>query len=204
MSMKPKQYKKVPGVLISRRSKKKGRLRAINVEDLNSDAEGRVRSWNQLFSNRRLSGPDTPGIQELYSKIYKASTFERIDLVRSGLPAFVVQNISDSMEIPRDVLYAKIGVARATITRKISLEKRLSPDESERVIGLAQLIGQAKSIVEESGTSRDFDAARWIGSWIEQPNEALGGRTPADYMDTSEGRALVSELLARQQSGAYA
>ncbi len=33
---------------------------------------------------------------------------------------------------------------------------------------------------------------------------ALGGKRPADLMDTAEGQAIVSNLVARMQSGAYA
>jgi hypothetical protein len=33
---------------------------------------------------------------------------------------------------------------------------------------------------------------------------ALDGKAPGELMDTVDGRALVSDLLAQQQSGAYA
>lgn len=49
-----------------------------------------------------------------------------------------------------------------------------------------------------------LDAVRWTADWLEEPNDALGGRTPDEFMDTSDGRTLVSGLVARMQSGAYA
>ncbi|WP_280174597.1 MbcA/ParS/Xre antitoxin family protein [Caballeronia concitans] len=40
--------------------------------------------------------------------------------------------------------------------------------------------------------------------WLHTPLPALGGKRPAEYMSTCEGRQLFSRLLAMAQSGAYA
>jgi putative toxin-antitoxin system antitoxin component (TIGR02293 family) len=90
------------------------------------------------------------------------------------------------------------------VDRKVRVNKRLNLDESERVMGIARLVGQAQSLVQESGGPPDFDPARWLADWLDRPLPALGGQRPAELMDTAEGRALVSDLLAQQQSGAYA
>jgi uncharacterized protein (DUF2384 family) len=79
----------------------------------------------------------------------------------------------------------------------------LSQDESERALGIARLIGLVEKIVGESGEPAGFDAARWTAAWLERPNNALGGKTPGDFMDTADGRALVAGLVAQMQSGAY-
>lgn len=41
----------------------------------------------------------------------------------------------------------------------------------------------------------DFNAARWFSEWIELPQPALGGLTPAVLLDTPAGRQLVARLL---------
>jgi hypothetical protein len=38
-----------------------------------------------------------------------------------------------------------------------------------------------------SGNMGEFDAPRWVSTWLVQPLPALGGLTPASYMDTFEG-----------------
>jgi uncharacterized protein (DUF2384 family) len=48
-----------------------------------------------------------------------------------------------------------------------------------------------------------FSAARWVAEWLQRPHPALGGRRPGELMDTADGRELLTDLLARQQSGAY-
>ena len=90
------------------------------------------------------------------------------------------------------------------MNRKSRDQKRLSSDESSRVIGMARLVGQVQAMVEESGDPEGFDAAPWVAQWLEQPLPALGGRRPAELMDTPEGESLVSNLVARLQTGAYA
>ncbi|MBB3182273.1 antitoxin Xre/MbcA/ParS toxin-binding domain-containing protein [Variovorax sp. Sphag1AA] len=71
------------------------------------------------------------------------------------------------------------------------------------VLAVARLVGQVETIVSQSGNPDRFDAARWIGTWLAAPHPALGGRTPAEYLSSEDGRALLECLLGRMQSGAY-
>ncbi|AVO43595.1 hypothetical protein C6571_19275 (plasmid) [Simplicispira suum] len=107
------------------------------------------------------------------------------------------------MGMPKDKLYITLGLPRASVQRKASQDKRLSPDASSRVLGMKRLIGQVQSIVEESGNLKGFDAAAWVATWLDQEAEVLGGQKPSKFMDTPEGQLLVSQLIARTQSGAY-
>lgn len=75
--------------------------------------------------------------------------------------------------------------------------------EKARASGLASLIAQVQIMVEDSGNPEGFDAAKWVGRWIDRPLPALGGQRPAELMDTPDGRALVSNIVACMQSGTY-
>jgi hypothetical protein len=68
----------------------------------------------------------------------------------------------------------------------------------------AGLVHQVEKMVAESGNPEGFDARQWLAEWMERSIPALGGKRPAEYMTTTEGRALISQLLAMTQSGAYA
>ncbi|MFT4439255.1 MbcA/ParS/Xre antitoxin family protein [Caballeronia sp. 15715] len=68
----------------------------------------------------------------------------------------------------------------------------------------ADLVHQVQKMVTESGEPEGFEAGQWLAAWMERSVPALGGRRPVEYMDTVEGRALISQLLAMMQSGAYA
>jgi len=101
-------------------------------------------------------------------------------------------------------LLQDLGLAVSTFNRKLANRQVLSRDESERVLGLAKLVGQVQVMVEQSGDVRGFNANHWFANWIDTPVPALGGHRPCEYLDTAEGRDLVSGLLAKMQSGAYA
>jgi putative toxin-antitoxin system antitoxin component (TIGR02293 family) len=134
---------------------------------------------------------------------FGASPLERILIVKQRVPAKYVVVISVSMKMPKETLYETLNLARATIDRKVSKKELLDQDESERVLAMTKLVGQADSIVRDSGRAEGFSAPEWIAAWLQRPHPALGGRRPGELMDTADGRDLVSDLLARQQSGAY-
>lgn len=141
---------------------------------------------------------------EAYVSLYKAAPIERVKLIRKGVPAVALTQTSKAMGIPNEQLFETLHFPRATVTRKISRHEVLSPEFSERVIGLQKLIGQVKSMVAESGDTKDFDPAKWVAHWLNTPCPALSDARPADYMDTAEGQELISKLLSMMQSGAYA
>jgi putative toxin-antitoxin system antitoxin component (TIGR02293 family) len=139
-----------------------------------------------------------------YLTLYGFGRVDRIGLVKEGLPARLLLTLANDMHVPREQLYRWLGISRATANRKVKGDQVLSQDESERALGIARLVGQVEKIVGDSGEPAGFDAARWTAEWLEEPNAALGGRSPGGFMDTADGRALVSGLVAQMQSGAYA
>lgn len=136
--------------------------------------------------------------------LYGFDTDARIALIRRGIPASTISRLSARMGMSKEFLLSSLGLSRATISRKEKDASLLSKDESERVLGIETLIGMVQAMVEQSGDPAGFDAARWVSDWLSKPLPALGGATPASYMDTFEGQKLVTELLSMTQSGAYA
>jgi putative toxin-antitoxin system antitoxin component (TIGR02293 family) len=139
-----------------------------------------------------------------YAGLFALGQVERISVVREGVPATVLATLAEDMHVTREQLYVWAGIPRATANRKIRLASVLSQDESERVLGIARLIGQVEQIVAESGTPKGFDPASWTAAWLVQPAAVLGGKSPGEFLDTADGRALVSGLISQMQSGAYA
>ena len=87
---------------------------------------------------------------------------------------------------------------------RVKSDAKLSPAESERVIGFARLVGQVEAMIEEAGDPAGFDARAWLSRWLTEPLPALGNGRPIDFMNTMEGQSLVSQKLAQVASGAYA
>ena len=137
-------------------------------------------------------------------KLFRAGVVERVSIVKDGVPALYVNVLTACMGMPKDKFYRTIGLMRPTVDRKVRASKRLNQDESERVMGIARLVGQAQCVVQDSGGPAKFDAAKWVAAWLDRRLPALGGKPPGEFMDTADGRTLVADVLAQQQSSAYA
>ena len=164
-------------------------------------------------ARRAALSPTTPdllvtegrdGLVVSFKKAYQIQPLELVDVIKTGMPAHTAVKVAQRMGITKERLFTTLGLPRATVDRKIREKKVLSPDQSSRVLGVARLVGQAQTIVDESGAHKAFNAAQWVANWLEQPMPALDGRRPAELMDTAEGQAMVANLLERAQSGAYA
>ena len=139
-----------------------------------------------------------------FTAIFHAAPIERIEWIKHGVAAGDVLKMAARLDTSQEQLMQRLGLPRATIIRKSKAKQHLSTEQAERVVGLAKLIGQVQTMVEQSGEPEGFDAAHWIAQWIERPIPALGGRRPAELMDTVAGQELVASALAKMQSGAYA
>lgn len=139
-----------------------------------------------------------------YAEFYRADPLDRIQIIKDGVPALKAKRIINDLEISSSSAFKALRVPVATINRKAKNQELLSPDESEKVLGIAKLIGQIEAMVEESGNPEGFNAPAWISRWLNEPLPAFGGTRPIELMDTMEGQALVSRTLDQIQSGAYA
>lgn len=139
-----------------------------------------------------------------FTGMYAAPPHVRVGWVRKGVRAAELKDMIGRMGVAQEALLKQLKLSAATVNRKARRDEGLSSEDSERVMGVARLIGQVQTMVEESGDPEGFDAARWVARWLETPLPALGGETPGSYMDTMQGQAMISNLLAMAQSGAYA
>lgn len=148
---------------------------------------------------RRAAGGVIP-----YVEWYRAGRPEHIQLIKTGISALDAKRILAALGLPSGEAMRAVNLSSATVNRKAKARQALAPQESERVLGVAKLVGQVQAMVEESGNTDGFDAGTWVSHWLREPIPALDGQRPMDLLDTMEGQALVSETLARMQSGAYA
>lgn len=144
------------------------------------------------------------GWSSIFVKMYRATPLERIGLIRDGVSAEVLIETGEEMGVAKEKMLSLLHFTRATVNRRIKTKEALPTEYSERIIGLQKLIGQVEIMVAESGDPTGFNAAHWVADWLERPVAALNNAKPADFMDTIEGQELVSSLLAKMQSGAYA
>ncbi|MCS4510647.1 antitoxin Xre/MbcA/ParS toxin-binding domain-containing protein [Xylophilus ampelinus] len=139
-----------------------------------------------------------------YMHLFKEDPLAQVGLVKQGVAPMVIDGLAGGMKVSRDKLLATLGLKRETIRRRAKENQALSIEESSRVLGISRLIGQVQAMVEASGNPDGFDAAAWVGRWLDQPLPALGHQRPAELMDTAEGQAVVADMVLRSQSSAYA
>lgn len=117
------------------------------------------------------------------------TTSAQAALSKSQVLTKALINTATCLDIPKNKLANILGVSGATVTRLYTDAYRLSPDKKEWdfAVLLVRLFRSLDSIV---GGSMD-DARKWLAS----ENKALGGKKPADLIDTTEGIVRVVTYL---------
>jgi putative toxin-antitoxin system antitoxin component (TIGR02293 family) len=121
------------------------------------------------------------------------SSPDMIRFVKLGLVFDELLALQTSLELPLDKLAQKLGISKATLHRR-KLDGRLAPEESDRVIRFARLMGKAVTVFETEENAR---------LWLSSPQVGLGGAIPLDYAGTEIGAREVEDLLGRIEYGVY-
>jgi putative toxin-antitoxin system antitoxin component (TIGR02293 family) len=113
--------------------------------------------------------------------------------VRTGLPYAALEAVAAGFAIGPGDLVAVLHVPARTLARR-KREKRLRPDESDRLFRLGRIAALAEDVL---GTRQK--ATRWL----HQPNRVLGDAVPLRQLDTDLGARRVEDLLLRIAHGVY-
>lgn len=149
-------------------------------------------------------GPKT-GLGSFVQRVNEAAPMAVLLTERAGVHAQLLKDLARHMAIPASRMFTILGIPKATAEKKIAAGEAIAGQGGQAAIGLVRLLGQAEAMAAGStaDAAADFDAARWLGRWIETAQPALGGKKPADLLDTPTGLDMVSRLLGSIQSGAY-
>ena len=112
-------------------------------------------------------------------------------LVREGLPYAALSAVVAGFGLGSADAGTILRIPERTLARR-KKERRLSAEESDRLVRLARIAALAEEILG----SREH-AARWLGG----PNRALGGRTPLSELDTDLGAEEIEAVLQRLSHG---
>ena len=145
------------------------------------------------------------GVDDYVHQVFLASPMEIIEIERIGVDGGFLKDLSKRLDMPASRVFGMLGVPRATGEAKAAKGELLAGTGGQAAVGFIKLLGIAQEIVNNSTAeaAKGFDAAKWLGQWIERPQPALGGRKPADMIDTRTGVEVVAKLLGAIESGAY-
>ncbi len=145
------------------------------------------------------------GVDQYARQIAGATPIQIVDLERAGVHGSFIKALSRRMGIPSSRMFRILGIPKATAEAKASAGRMVAGHAGQAAIGMVRLLGMAQQLVANSTAreAKDFDAAKWLGQWIERPQPSLGGRRPAELIDTPTGVEVVARLLGSIESGAY-
>ena len=145
------------------------------------------------------------GVDDFVRQVAVATPLQLVATERHGVAGQFLKDLSKRMEIPATRMFDMLGVPKATAEKKSAAGEVLAGSGGQAAIGVAKLIAVAQDIVANSTAEQaaGFDAARWLGQWLERPQPSLGGRKPAELIDTPTGLDVVARLLGSIESGAY-
>jgi putative toxin-antitoxin system antitoxin component (TIGR02293 family) len=138
-----------------------------------------------------LPGPPTPG--SIWSTLGLPSRGTPLhDLIHLGLPFEYLNLIASILQVERKVISQAIGVSPASLARRAKTG-RLNTVESDRLVGLMAVFGQALSLFEDGVSA----ATKWMCS----PVRGLGSRRPIDMLCTRVETNAVLDLIGRLERG---
>jgi putative toxin-antitoxin system antitoxin component (TIGR02293 family) len=145
------------------------------------------------------------GVDEFARRLSDASPYEIVEVERNGVHARLLKDLAVRLDVPTMHFVEMLGVPKATVEKKVAGDELIAGSGGQAAIGVARLIAKAQEIVENSTAekAKGFDAARWLGEWLDVPQPALGGRKPSQLLDTPTGITLVAKVLGAIESGAY-
>lgn len=139
-----------------------------------------------------------------YGELARQRPYDAWCSAHADVPALTLKIIAEDLGVPSHRVANWLGLSSRAMSRKVRLRQSLNLSESEKVLALARIVGQLVSADPSSDAQALAAAFRWLGSWFERPVPALGGLAPSVFMDTAEGRQLISVTVAQILVGSYA
>ncbi len=139
--------------------------------------------------------PASPLSYILLLGLKPAHPLELIRLVNRGLPFSAFERLQEALGLPAQEIADIVGIPARTLHRRKE-QRRLQPDESDRLVRLARIYGMALDLFEG-----DQPEAR---HWLSSPQPGLGGASALALASTEVGAREVESLIARLEHGVFA
>jgi putative toxin-antitoxin system antitoxin component (TIGR02293 family) len=115
-------------------------------------------------------------------------------IVREGLPPSAADRIAEYYGLSREQLSDLLGISIRTLERHYKHNKPFSLVQSDRLLRYARIAARAEEVFENQKTAKN---------WLKRSNQALGGESPINLLDTEAGVEQVNDILTRIDYGVY-
>ena len=113
------------------------------------------------------------------------------ELLRAGLPVASLAAVASAFALDPAAIAAVLRIPARTLARRRH-QRRLSPEESDRLFRLSRVATLAEDVL--GGRPR-------AAAWLRAANRELGGATPLSRLDTDLGAEEVEASLLRLAHG---
>ncbi len=117
--------------------------------------------------------------------------WEAASRINDGLGTGLLDDVRTSLDLTVSELAALVQISPRTLNRR-KTQKKLAPDESERVYRVLKLIELAADVFGTESDARE---------WMKEPNFALASKSPLDLARSEPGAAIVERLLLQIRYG---
>ncbi|MDO5655879.1 MAG: DUF2384 domain-containing protein [Flavobacteriaceae bacterium] len=124
------------------------------------------------------------------------SNWERLNLIRNGIPFVAVETISNQLNTLIKDLLNYLGIPQTTYNKKKRDKALFDQRDSETILLLQELIDFGVNVF--NGEEEKFQ------NWLKSPSIALGGVAPESLFDTNTGIEEVRKELTRIEYGIFA
>lgn len=118
-----------------------------------------------------------------------------LQTVRKGIPYTAVEHLQRNLQLSLEQIARLMQVPLRTLARRRQ-ERRLRPDESDKLLRTTRVLGQALQLF-----GGEWSDAR---AWLETPQPTLGGVTPLEFAETELGAREVEMAIHAIRHGVFA
>ena len=144
-------------------------------------AVSRARSISEVLGGRRVLKGDLRSMRALLGG------------VEEGLPYRSFEAVADRFGLSRAEVAAALRLPARTLARR-KRERKLRPDESDRLVRFARVASEAARVLGDEQKA---------GAWLRDSNIAVGGERPIDLLKTDLGARQVEDVIGRIEFGVY-
>jgi putative toxin-antitoxin system antitoxin component (TIGR02293 family) len=123
-------------------------------------------------------------------RTYEADGIHRT--IEKGLPYSALEHLHRNTSLPTAVLADLAQITPRTLARRKE-QGRLGPEESDRLMRIARVFGQALDLFGGNATK--------TAEWLSRPLRALGQKIPLDFAKTDVGAQELEHIIGRIQHG---
>lgn len=112
--------------------------------------------------------------------------FDLIDVVKEGLPMESAAFLQSNFGFTNKEMSHILSISESTYQRRIRSKSRLTQDESEKAVSLAEVYQKGIEV---------FDRKEALDYWLNSPISALQEKKPLDLLNSMLGRKQVLNVL---------